>query len=90
MTRKIKGREKVNELTSCRISQRIASSGLGSRREAERWILDGKVTLNGIVLEHPAVCVTLKDIVMLDQKVIPAPSAPKIWLAHKKKGVRFL
>ena len=41
-----------------RIAKVIARAGLCSRREAERWILDGRVMLDGKVLESPATVVT--------------------------------
>ncbi|MEM7362336.1 MAG: S4 domain-containing protein, partial [Bacteroidota bacterium] len=37
-----------------RIAKAIARAGLCSRRDAERWIADGRVTLNGAILTSPA------------------------------------
>jgi 23S rRNA pseudouridine2605 synthase len=44
-----------------RIAKRLARAGICSRRDAERLIADGRVTLNGAVLESPAVNVTEAD-----------------------------
>ena len=38
-----------------RIAKAMARAGLCSRREAERWIADGRVSVNGKVLKTPAV-----------------------------------
>ena len=38
-----------------RVAKWIARAGLGSRRDVERWIAEGRVTLNGDVLTTPAV-----------------------------------
>ena len=40
-----------------RIAKRLARAGLCSRREAETWIVAGRVTINGCVIDTPA----LKD-----------------------------
>ena len=39
----------------------LARAGLCSRRDAERLIAEGRVKLNGKVLDTPAVKVTAKD-----------------------------
>jgi 23S rRNA pseudouridine2605 synthase len=41
-----------------RIAKRMADAGLCSRREAERWIAQGRVSVVGIVLTTPGVTVT--------------------------------
>ena len=38
-----------------RIAKAMAHAGLCSRREAERWIADGRVSVNGKLLKTPAV-----------------------------------
>ena len=37
-----------------RIAKRLARAGLCSRRDAERWIADGRVSVDGKVLDSPA------------------------------------
>ena len=50
-----------------RLSKLIAESGLGSRRDAEIWIKDGRVSVNGKVIVSPAMKVTsLLDSVIVD------------------------
>ena len=37
-----------------RIAKLIARSGLCSRRDAEKWIAEGRVEVDGVVLDSPA------------------------------------
>ena len=48
-----------------RISRRLAKAGLASRREAEKLILDGRVTLNGKTVVEPWRNCTKKDLLKL-------------------------
>ena len=71
-----------------RIAKFLAYAGVCSRRRAERYIEQGRVTLNGKVLETPAKVVSLNDRVTVDGKVIRLYSdhLPKIWMYHKPAG----
>src|SRR6478736_4353274 len=44
-----------------RISKVMARAGVASRRDIERMIMEGRVRLNGVVLDSPVVNVTLAD-----------------------------
>jgi len=44
-----------------RIAKAIAHAGLCSRRDAERWIGEGRVAVNGTVLKTPAHVVSPTD-----------------------------
>lgn len=70
-----------------RIAKRIARSGLCSRREAERWITDGRVTLNGRLLVSPAVTVSSHDTITVDGNPLPEADTTRLWLYHKKRGL---
>lgn len=58
-----------------------------SRRDAERLIADGRVKLNGKVLDTPAVKVTAADIVLVDGRQVGAAEATRMWLYHKPSGL---
>ncbi len=70
-----------------RIAKVIARAGLCSRREAERWIADGRVTVNGIVLTSPALTVTAKDKISVDEKPLPVKERTRLWLFNKPRGL---
>jgi 23S rRNA pseudouridine2605 synthase len=70
-----------------RIAKAMARAGLCSRRDAERWILDGRVSVNGSVLSTPAFTVGQDDTILVDGKPLPAVQAPRLFLYHKPAGL---
>jgi 23S rRNA pseudouridine2605 synthase len=70
-----------------RIAKAIARAGLCSRRDAERWILAGRVTVNGEVLQSPARDVSPKDVVMVDGRPLPMAEAVRLWRYYKPRGL---
>ena len=54
----VKGRKPapVKAAEPMRIAKAIAHAGLCSRRDAEKWIEQGRVAVNGTVLDHPGLC----------------------------------
>jgi 23S rRNA pseudouridine2605 synthase len=73
--------------TSQRIAKVLARAGLCSRRDAERWIAEGRVTLDGTVLTSPAVNVTEASDVRVDGKPLPEPDRQRLWRYHKPAGL---
>ncbi len=69
-----------------RIAKVIARAGLCSRREAEAWIAQGRVALDGQVLESPAITVGPEARITVDGRPLPAPEAPRLWRYHKPRG----
>ena len=70
-----------------RIAKVIARSGLCSRRAAEALIAEGRVRLNGIALETPAVTVTEADAILVDGKPLAAKEPARLWRYHKPSGL---
>lgn len=70
-----------------RIAKAIADAGLCSRREAERWIAAGRVSVNGQTLDTPAVTVSQTDTVLVDGKPLPQTEGVRLWRYHKPKGL---
>lgn len=70
-----------------RIAKVIARAGLGSRREAERWIAAGRVALDGKPVESAATLVTPGQKVTVDGSTLPPPPEPRLWRFHKPVGV---
>jgi len=70
-----------------RIAKRLARAGLCSRREAEAWILAGRVAVDGRVLDSPAVTVTAASTITVDGKPIPENEPTRLWRYHKPPGL---
>ena len=60
-----------------RIAKRLARAGLCSRRDAERWIAAGRVSVDGQVLTTPATSVTAANDVRVDGVPLPTPERPR-------------
>ncbi len=73
--------------TGDRIAKVLARAGIASRREAERMITDGRVTVNGRKIDSPALNVTAADTITVDGQEIGEPDPPRIWLYHKPAGL---
>lgn len=71
-----------------RLQKILARAGLASRREAERWIAEGRVTVNGAVVRKlgsqadPA-----KDSIKVDGKRIQPAASPLYYALHKPPGI---
>mgnify|MGYP001166043737 CR=1 FL=1 len=70
-----------------RVAKVIARAGLGSRREIEDWIAEGRIAVNGEVLASPAVTVTAADAITVDGAPLPERERTRLFLYHKPKGV---
>ncbi len=79
--------EADGEAKAERISKVMARAGVASRRDIERMIMDGRVTLNGRVLETPVVNVTLADRIEVDGVPIRGIERTRLWLYHKPAGL---
>jgi 23S rRNA pseudouridine2605 synthase len=70
-----------------RIAKAMARAGLCSRREAEQWILAGRVKVNGVKLASPAKNVLPTDIISVDGKAMQAKDKTRLWRYHKPRGL---
>jgi 23S rRNA pseudouridine2605 synthase len=70
-----------------RIAKVVSRAGLCSRRDAEEWIMQGRVAVNGRVINSPALDVTVRDVVTIDGKPLPAPDRTRLFLYHKPRGL---
>ncbi len=75
------------EKESNRIAKVIARSGLCSRRDAERKILAGLVSVNGKIIESPALNISENDVVVVDGKTISKPEDTKLFMYYKPVGL---
>ena len=70
-----------------RIAKRMARAGLCSRRDAERWIAEGRVVVNGTKLTGPAVVVKPGDTIVVDGKPMPDAEPARLWRYYKPSGL---
>ncbi len=70
-----------------RIAKRLSRAGLCSRREAERWIAAGRVTVDGATISTPATLVTNETIITVDGQQVAEPERPRLWRYHKPRGI---
>ncbi len=71
---------------SQRIAKVIARTGLASRREAERIVEDGRVSVNGSVIHHPGHPVGPDDHITVDGNPLPAPADYAYYVLNKPRG----
>ena len=70
-----------------RIAKVVSRAGLASRRDAEEWIMQGRVTVNGRVINSPALDVTVNDVITVDGKPLPPRERTRLFLFHKPRGL---
>lgn len=70
-----------------RIAKVLARAGVASRREVERLIEAGRVSLNGERLTSPAVKVLASDRVTLDGRPVRAAEPTRLFRYHKPPGL---
>ena len=70
-----------------RLQKYLARSGVASRRASEAIILDGRVCVNGVVVNElgTKVCPDV-DVVTVDGKVVRPDSSPVVLMLNKPKG----
>jgi pseudouridine synthase len=73
---------------SIRLHKLIAASGLASRREAERWIEAGRVSVNGEVMTEQGLTVDpASDRIEVDGRPLPSPPESVTYAFYKPRNV---
>lgn len=70
-----------------RIAKRLARAGICSRRDAEKWIAQGRISVNGEVLTSPALNVAPEDKITVDGKPLQEKEPTRLWRYHKPAGL---
>ena len=65
----------------------LSRAGLASRRDAEEWIVQGRVTVNGRIINSPALDVTENDAITVDGKPLPPRERTRLFMFHKPRGL---
>lgn len=70
-----------------RLAKFMARSGVCSRREAEEYIKQERVTVNGEVVSTPAFNVEGTEKILFDGEKLPQKDKTRLWLYHKPAGL---
>jgi 23S rRNA pseudouridine2605 synthase len=70
-----------------RIAKVLARAGLASRRDAEEMVTQGRVTVNGRIINSPALDITSNDVVLVDGKPLPPRERTRLFMYHKPRGL---
>ena len=70
-----------------RVGRWMARAGLCSRRVAEEWIADGRVSIDGRILDHPACRIDDPRRITVDGQPLPLPAPTRLWRFHKPRNV---
>ena len=70
-----------------RIAKVLARAGVASRREAERMIDAGRISVDGKIIDSPALNVLPTARISVDGKPMAAPEPPRVWMYHKPTGL---
>ena len=70
-----------------RIAKYISNSGLCSRRDAEKLILNNKVHINNVLCKKPNINVDIKDKITVNNKVVKLEKKIRLWLLNKPPKV---
>ncbi len=73
--------------TGDRIAKLLARAGVASRREVERMIEEGRVALDGKVLDTPATILRSLQGVTVDGQPVALPEPTRLFLYHKPTGL---
>lgn len=70
-----------------RIAKVMARAGIASRRDCEAMITEGRVSVNGKLIDSPALDVGPNDVILVDGEPLPARERTRLWLYHKPRGL---
>lgn len=70
-----------------RIAKYLARAGVCSRREAEKLVMQQRITVNGEVVSSPAFNVEGTEKIRVDGEKIAAPEQTRLWLYYKPVGL---
>ncbi|MDZ4093830.1 MAG: pseudouridine synthase [Paracoccaceae bacterium] len=70
-----------------RIAKVLSRAGVASRREAERMIQLGQVTVNGRIIDSPALNVTTTDRITVNGQPLAPAEPARLWLYYKPEGL---
>ena len=79
--------EQEDTVVGERLSKIIARAGICSRRDAEKLIAEGRVSLNGKKVTEQGTKAGPNDVVVVDGKPLLEPEPSRLWRYHKPAGL---
>lgn len=70
-----------------RLNKFLSQNGICSRRDAEKLIESGRVTINGQTVIPPAPILQGNEIITVDGKKVSQQLAEKVWVFYKPQGL---
>lgn len=70
-----------------RLAKFMARSGVCSRRQAEEYIRQKRVSVNGEIIDSPAFNVEGSEKILFDGEKLPAIETTRLWLYYKPVGL---
>jgi len=80
--------EKFQNGDKLRISKFLASKNIGSRKDIEKFIIEKRISLNGVIITTPITFVEETDLIYLDKKLIN--TKPKLEILKYYKPIGFI
>lgn len=69
-----------------RLAKYLAQRNVCSRRQAERWIAEGKIIVNGIAVTSPVTFVSTSDSITVNGESVGSSERPRLWIYAKPRG----
>ena len=70
-----------------RIAKALSRAGIASRRKAEQLVLDGEISVNGVVINDLATKVNSGDKIRFKGKLVSPPDNTRLWRYYKPIGL---
>ena len=70
-----------------RIAKALSRAGIASRREAEKLVLNGEISVNGVVINDLATKVNSGDKIRFKGKLVSPPGNTRLWRYYKPIGL---
>ena len=70
-----------------RIAKALSRAGIASRREAEKLVLNGEISVNGVVINDLATKVNSEDKIRFKGKLVSTPDNTRLWRYYKPVGL---
>ncbi|MBR2299756.1 MAG: rRNA pseudouridine synthase [Alphaproteobacteria bacterium] len=70
-----------------RLAKFMARTGLCSRRQAEEYIVQERVSVNGQIVSTPAFNVEGNEVILFDGEKLPQMETTRLWLYYKPVGL---